>query len=458
MAVSEIRCRVLQLTILYLCMPTLLAALSHENSTFGRDRCDSITSNYEDLRSTFLAHNFTLRLSVDSVNGSNDTACLNGSRPCRTLNYALCQEAANCPNGRNDSVVSFHSLEVYLAPGRHRLTSRLRLRNSSFIHIYGDSSQETFLMCAQDFPNRQFPCVFDNLDFNQSNHIWLSGITITHCGPVAAGVFMRHVSDVIVQNCTFTQNAGPGLSVFARPDRLYLVDNVIHNNTGLSLPANLSNRFCNSLRNTAFSRFRAGGSGGFDLRADQNTTEVLLLRNKFIDNSAVPDFNDSTIPASRRPFGRGGAMSIGMLGSSDCHVCIKDAVVKGNHARLAAGGVSLYLTNKATGYSVTILDSIVEDNWCGSTECFGGGVYFTTDGRVDDTTINTMYVYDTLFRNNSAGTGGGFLGVLYSSESGYFFTNSTFLGNKGRFDGSALVVLSMASVNRGGNDLYCFNW
>ena len=434
-------------------MPTLLAALSHENSTFGRDRCDSTTSNYEDLRSTFLAHNFTLRLSVDLVNGSNDAACLNGSHPCRTLNYALCQGAADCPN-----VVSFDNLEVYLAPGRHRLTSLTLFRDSSFIHIYGDSSQETALLCAQDFPNRKFPCVLDNLGFVSSDHIWLSGITITHCGPVAVGLFMRNVSDAIIQNCTFTQNAGPSLGVITPPDRLYLVDNIIHNNTGLSLPAALEHQACQGSQNTTFSRFRLGGSGGFEISADEFTKEVLLLRNKFIDNSAVPDFNDSTIPASLRPFGRGGAMSIGMLGSNDCHVCIKDTVVRGNHARLVAGGVSLYLSNGATKNSVTIDNSTVEDNWCGSEECFGGGVHFTTDGQIVDTTTNSMYVYDTLFRNNSAGTGGGFLGVLYSSESGYFFTNSTFLGNKGRFDGSALVVLSMASVNRGGNDLYCFNW
>ena len=434
-------------------------ALPHEKSTVGRERCNSIIDNYEELLSTFRAHNFSLRLSVDAAKGSDTAGCLNGSEPCRTLNYAVCQGADNCPDERGDTHVTFHSLEVYLAPGKHKLTSRVRFSSSSYIHIYGDQGpEETALLCAEDFPNRQFPCVFDNLDFLHSHYIWLSGITITHCGPVAAGVFMRNVSNVTVQNCTFTQNAGPGMSIFFRSNRLYFVDNIIYNNTGAELPSNLSRRFCNVFRTTVFSRFRAGGSAGYDVRAGRATDEVLVLRNKFIGNTAIPDFTESTIPASVRPFGRAGAMSIGMLGATDCHVCIKDSVVRGNRARLAAGGVSLYLTNGATNNSMTIVNTVVEDNSCGSADCFGGGVYFTSDGRVNDTTTNAIFVYDTTFVNNSAGTGGGFLGVLYSSESGYVFSNCTFVGNEARFDGSALVVLSMASVARGGNHLYCFRW
>ena len=439
----------------------VLAALSHENSTVGRDRCNLTTRNYEELLSTFRAHNFTLKLSVDAVNGSDSAACLGGSQPCRTLNYALSQGASNCSNeiGETSTVVSFNSLEVYLAPGRHRLASRVRFCDSSYVHVYGDTGpEETTLMCAEDFPNRQFPCVFDNLDFLRSHYIWLSGITVSRCGPVAAGVFMRNVSDVIIHNCTFTQNGGPGLVITTQSNRVYFVDNVIYNNTGLSLPSNLSYQFCSGVRDERFSRFRTGSSGGYDIRAYQGSEEILVLRNEFIGNTAVPDFNDSTIPDSIRPFGRGGAMSIGLLGATDCHVCIKDSVIRGNHARLAAGGVSLYLTDGATRNSMTIVNSIVEDNSCGSVECVGGGLYFTSDGQVNDITTNAMFVYDTAFVNNSAGTGGGFLGVLYSSDSNYVFSNCTFVGNKARFDGSALVILSMASIARGGNHLYCFSW
>ena len=441
-----------------MCLCPVWAALSHENSTAGRDRCDLTIRNYEELLSTFRSHNFTLRLSVNAVEGNDTAACLNRSQPCRTLNYAVSQMGPALGDCLNQGV-TIHSLEVYLAPGRHRLTSPVLFCNSSFIHIYGDSGpEETALLCAEDFPNRQFPCVFDNLVIFRSSHIWLSGITITHCGPVVSGVFMSNVSNVIVQNCTLTQNAAPGVSILDNSPRLYFVDNVIYNNTGVELPANLSHQICSTLGRTAFFRFRAGGSGGFEVRADRLSDEVLVLRSTFIGNTAVPDFSDSTIPASIRPFGRGGALTIGMLGATDCHVCIKDTVVRGNRARLAAGGVSLYVANGATRNSMTIVNSVVEDNSCESEECFGGGVYFTSDGRVNDATTNSMFVYDTTFVNNSAGTGGGFLGVLYSSESGYVFSNCSFVGNKARFDGSALVALSMASIARGGNHLYCFNW
>ena len=449
---TKIGCAVL------MCLCPVWAALSHENSTAGRDRCDLTIRNYEELLSTFRSHNFTLRLSVDAVEGNDTAACLNGSQPCRTLNYAVSQMEP-APGDCLNQEVTFHSLEVYLAPGRHRLTSRVRFCNSSYIHIYGDSGpEETALLCAEDFPNRQFPCVFDNLHFFRSSHIWLSGITITHCGPVAVGVFMRNVSNVIVQNCTLTQNAAPGVSILDNSSRLYFVDNVIYNNTGVELPANLSLRFCAATRDTVSFRFRAGGSGGYEVRTDRVSDEVLVLRSRFIGNTAVPDFSSRTIPASIRPFGRGGAMTIGMFASVGCHVCIKDTVVRGNRARLAAGGVSLYVAHGATKNSMTIVNSVIEDNSCESEECFGGGVYFTSDGRVNDATTNSMFVYDTIFVNNSAGTGGGFLGVLYSSESGYVFSNCSFVGNKARFDGSALVALSMASIARGGNKLYCFNW
>ena len=441
-----------------MCLCPIWAALSHENSTFGRDRCDLTIRNYEELLSTFRSHNFTLRLSVDAVGGNDTAACLNGSQPCRTLNYAVSEMGPALDDCLNQGV-TIHSLEVYLSPGRHRLTSRVRFCNSSYIHIYGDSGpEETALLCAEDFPNRQFPCVFDNLDFFRSSHIWLSGITITHCGPVAVGVFMQNVSNVIVQNCTFTRNAAPGVSILDNSSCLYFVDNIIYNNTGVELPANFSWGFCGTSQDTTFLRFLAGGSGGYEVRADRASDEVLVLRSRFIGNTAVPDFSDSTIPASIRPFGRGGAMTIGMFGAVGCHVCIKDTVVRGNRARLAAGGVSLYVANRATGNSMTIVNSLVEDNLCESEECFGGGVYFTSDGRVNDATTNSMFVYDTVFVNNSAGTGGGFLGVLYSSESSYVFSNCSFVGNKARFDGSALVALSMASIARGGNQLYCFNW
>ena len=423
----------------------------------GRERCNSFVSNYQTLRETFEEHSFRITLTVDPENGSDNASCLNGSHSCRSITYALYGYRPN--NTSNPSLrVELHDIKVILLPGNHTLPAVARIVNSSFVYIHGVDASTTIVRCAK-FPNADLPCVFDNLEIMNSNFTFIRDLTITQCGPIPVGLFLSRNRNTIVEKCIFTGNGASGILSFFS-DTLYLVDNLYFNTESIRYPDEFLNHSCSNIVFTSIFNFTSSAAGGLGIITDPDTKEILILRNNITNNSAVPPIESANIPDSFKPYGRGGGLSILVMGSVDCHICVKDSVVRGNRAQLAAGGISFTLSGNAINNSLIIDNSTVASNTCENRECIGGGIHVTDEGQGPSTSSNTLYMYDSTIEYNVAkgGTGGGLVGVILSDRSRYILSNCTFRGNVATHDGSGIVLLSVTGIANKGNDFSCWNW
>ena len=434
------------------------ASLSQqEPPTEGKDRCNSFVSNYQKLRKTFEEHSFRLTLTVDPENGSDNASCLNGSHPCESITYALYgYDPANTSS--SSLQMKLHDIEVILLPGEHRLPAVARIVNSSFVYIHGEDASTTIVRCT-NFPNADLPCVFDNLEVSDSNNTWIRDLTITECGPISVGLFLSHNRDIIVENCIFTGNGASGILSFFS-DNLYLVDNLYFNTESIRLPDEFLNQSCLNIDFTSIFNFTSSAAGGLGIITDSDTREILILRNNITNNSATPPIESTNIPDTFKPYGRGGGLSILVMGSVDCHVCVKDSMVAGNRAQLAAGGISFTLSGNAVNNSLVVDNSTIANNTCENKECIGGGIHFTDEGHGPSSSSNTLYMYDSTIEYNVAkgGTGGGLVGVILSDRSQYTLSNCTFRGNVATHDGSGIVLLSVTGIANEGNNFSCWDW
>ena len=447
----------LYLSLLCIALPVSLSR--QEAPTEGRERCNSFVSNYQKLRETFEEHLFTLTLTVDPENGSDNASCLNGSHSCRSITYALYgYDSAN--TSLPFLQVEKHDIEVVLLPGDHRLSSVMRIVNSSFVYIRGVDASKTTVRCTT-FPNDGFPCVFDDLDIQHSNSIWIKDLTITECGPVSVGLHLFNDLNVIVENCIFTRNGGSGIFSFSS-DKMYFVNNSYIDTRSIPYPRELLSQSCsNRVYSSVFDSIRgtAGGIAVFTAISPASR-EILIWNSVFMNNSATPPFEHVSLPNTLRSYGRGGGVSIFVMDSVDCHICVKDLVVRTNQAQLAAGGISFTLSGKATNNSLTIDNSIIANNTCETRECIGGGIHFTSEGQGLSSLSNTLYMYDSSVEYNKAegGTGGGLVAVIFSNESRFFLSNCTFKGNVATHDGSGIVLLSVTGIADKGNTFSCWDW
>ena len=442
-----------------LCIAFPVSVSRQDAPTEGRERCNSFVSNYQRLRETFEEHLFRLTLTVDPENGSDNASCLNGSNSCRSITYALYGY-----DSANTSIpflqVELHDIEVVLLPGDHRLSSVVRIVNSSFVYIRGIDASKTTVRCTT-FPNDGFPCVFDDLDIQYSNFTWIRDLTITECGSVSVGLHLFNDLSVIVENCIFIRNGGAGIFSFSS-DEIYFVNNSYIDTRSIPLPKELLSHSCSNRMYSSVFDFTIGIAGGIAIFTPISPAsgEVLIWNSIFINNSATPPFDHVSIPNTLQAFGRGGGVSIQVNDSVDCHICVKDSVVRGNQAQLAGGGISFTLSGKATNNSLTIDNSIIANNTCKTRECIGGGMYFTSEGQGLSSSHNTLYMYDSSIEYNKAegGTGGGLVAVIFSNESRFFLSNCTIKGNVAVHDGSGIVLLSVTGIADKGNTFSCWNW
>jgi predicted outer membrane repeat protein len=350
-------------------------------------------------------------------------------------------------------------VEIVLLPGDHHLQSLVMINGSSDVYIHGISALESTVRCTY-FPNKRFPCEFDNLEIRDSRNVWIREITITECGPVSVGLFLAGSENVIVEDCIFKENGASGVFSF-RSNKVYLVNNLVVDNQGLPLPSELVNHSCSGhITFTSIFNFRSSIGGGISITGGRNATcEVLIWKTTVANNSAPPPFETINIPNTFKPHGRGGGLSIVLQGSKDCHICLKDSTVKENRARLAAGGISYTLSQQASENSLTIDNSDIEGNICEETECIGGGIHFTSEGQGPSSLSNMLYMYDTsvLYNRAENGTGGGLVGVIFSNQSQYFISNCTFNGNVARREGSAIMLLSVTGVEKVGTQFSCWD-
>ena len=433
--------------VLKYCFVLLLAA---EGGNVVSKDCQSLDSNYLELRRFLSAFSFSKQLYVDPIDGVDDEACLNNSFPCRTLNYAI-----SGGEGMNVSV-TVEDIEVILLPGKHVLSSFLPLENSSMIHIHGLASENTSLSCAK-YPNEDLPCNFDNLAFTKSEMIWISELTFTRCGPVPATLYLENVTDVIVENCIFENN--PVSPVLIRDcDNTYFVGNKFANNHVQQLRDEFGDgrgQSCIGLTRDLFFYSGTATAGGLSISNRRQPLHLLIKDCLFVNNTARPNFESENIPNRLQPLGRGGGLSVHLIGTKDGHVCLMNSKFIDNRAEISGGGAVLTVAREPENCTYSIVNCEFENNRCETERCVGGALHLQTDGYITDWTVEA---YNSTFRRNTAGVGAGMVIFTTTSQEEYSCVDCTFESNRAEYEGVAISVYFFGPITGYGSFFTCRDW
>ena len=430
------------------CFFLLLLAAEGENDV--SEDCQSIDSNYLELRRVLSAFAFSKQRYVDPIDGVDDDACLNNSFPCRTINYAI--SGGEVMNGS----VTVEDIEVILLPGTHVLSSFLPLENSSLIYIHGLASENTSFSCAK-YPNEDLPCNFDNLAFMKSDLIWISDLTFTRCGPVPTALYLENVTDVIVENCVFENNPVSPVLI-NNCDNTYFVGNKFANNHVQQLRdefSDTSGLSCIGLTRDLFFYSGAATAGGLSISNRQQPLHLLIKDCLFVNNTARPNFESENIPNRLQPLGRGGGLSVHLIGTKDGHVCLMNSKFINNRAEISGGGAVLTVARQAENCTYSIVNCEFEDNRCETERCVGGALHMQTDGYITDWKIE---VYNSAFKRNTAGIGAGVLILTDNSQEEFSCVNCTFESNRAEYEGVAISVFFFGPITGYGSFFTCRDW
>lgn len=431
--------------------PFVLSQVVSKKQLLERDDCLAVESAYEEAQASFAGHNYSTIRFVDPSRGNDTEECLSGGEnfPCQTINFAATGSFSA------EVLSNVESLEIVLLPGEHRLTKLLYIVDSTFVYVHGLHAATTTVRCTK-FPNDQLingTCVFDDLAFQTSSFVRIGNLTFTECGLVSVGLFLFNTTEVMVEGCIFEGITGTAVHA---PNIIngYFVDNIFRNNKGSLLDASFQDNTCARTLRDLFFLSNSSSAGGMSIVISEETSRVLILRTAFEGNWARPNFLGETIPTRLQPLGRGGALSLRLLNSANSSICIKESTFVGNAAEISSGAITSSVAVGTTISGVTLKQCLFEDNWCERKGCAGGAVQFQTGVNAG---TNYFRMKDTIFRNNSAGTGAAFSSIS-SHALIYNFDNCTFEGSIAESDGSAVAILNVGPVIFTGNKLTCINW
>ena len=388
----------------------------------------------------------TVIRSVDLERGENTTACLNGSKPCRTLHYAL--------HGVDDMLLhsSVSNLRVNLQPGTYVLTGSEQIINSVNVSMIGVAGVEETVLSCGEFGDLDRVCDYMNFQIRNSTNVYMSEVTFTHCGPITSAAYVAFSDNIYFENCVFRDTRSPSL--------------LIHNTLTVVLD---KCTFANNLpeflapditRNTCY--FSGGqdiffvdnrtSSGGVSFYIEDMPTTFLLINCVFVNNTARPDTDVSLVRRSQS-YGHGGAVNIRLLHSSNSRLCILNSTFINNSAEAHGGGVVLSLAGNASNNNFLVSDCLFKDNYCTVAKCTGGGLGLDLLARSQ---FNTLEIMDTNFTGNKAKASGAIsLSTSVSaelSEGGItdrlIIERCLFTKNQAFFEGTALGAYSLTHADQ----------
>ena len=171
---------------------------------------------------------------------------------------------------------------------------------------------------------------------------------------------------------------------------------------------------------------------------------MLLVENSLFVGNNLP---------SQNKFGdRGGAMRIDIESSSASKVCISGSEFTNNSAPIDGGAVYLLVANVSNGAEIYVNASTFTNNSCSET---GGAIYIDIDG-----TFKVINISKSNFTKNNATVGGGVAIVALSGQANeaVSIVNSSFTGNGGVYDGTALGIISLTGSNEIGLSIGVSDW
>lgn len=333
-----------------------------------------------------------INISIESGNDTED--CLDGSTPCKSLDYV------------SEQVNNLSSVEIFLSAGLHKINgvafydaTEFALRGS---HGGGHSANiSTILRC-----NNDSNVLFNNVAFINSNNVSITGIIFERCGPIASALYVSRANQFYISNCLFQHNDGRSL-LFLNSTNVLVKDSVFHNNSGQIFDdAPLENR-----EEYGFIINQSFGAIGIIYRNYKSPAKFTIRHCNFDSNHArihPLNFND-TRPSDYQPFGTGGGIFMRFSNASCGNVEIIKCKFTNNTALVRGGGIYASFWGYSNNNYVDIKNSSFDNNYCNDT---GGAISLNSFPSSFD---NFVSIADCNFTRNMAKVSSGALMYQFSN-------------------------------------------
>ena len=340
-----------------------------------------------------------------SHNGTDNTSCLNGTIPCKTLNFTL-------QNLKN-------STQVTMVPGTYHL---------SIAHSFTWLEDFALLGISHATANVTIRCGKESgLSFQKSRNLVFQGIKFTECGNLHesttgnawvnftrakfyAGLFLSSCTDLTVASCSFVSSPGVGVNLYDVGGSVNISQSWFEKNG----PKHEFISYANGSVEAGgglYIEFTAQGSNDTRGTNAVNNSNYLISDCHFTENHAPqPRFEDETEMDKNGddhiPFGRGGGISIFVRGSAESNTILIERCLFLHNIASWGGGVFFELNNKAQNTIFNITHSVFEKNWVK----YAGGGTRTGSSTTESTEVlkeNWIIHEDCNFTGNHAIFGGG---------------------------------------------------
>ena len=345
-------------------------------------------------------------ITIDVHNGTDSLHCLNGSLPCKSLEFVT-------KNGPKDNII----LEI--KSSLIDITNRIKFCQFRNITIRGDGADNTTLTCAAN-ENK------GSIEFHNSTGITLSQLSITSCGmnfdmpnkqaKFSTALYFNKCHHVNIKQVCFKNNNGLGVQ-FTNTTNLSVSESVFRSN------------YYRAIKDSGH-LIVGGGMFVYYNETRQEPYFINISSVTFDSNSA------NTMEIATFNFVKtGGGLKLD-LGSNQTNatVSISDCTFKNNTA-VSGGGVHLFIFSSSSYNNITFDNCTFTNN--DASVYSGGGLdmYISTWGK-SRPVGNKIKITKCHFTNNRAKNGGGV--SIYSPRSPCIkrghrnsidFTESVFIRN-----------------------------
>ena len=363
---------------------------------------------------------FTLYISPVAVVNESCTVSDNTTlRPCYTLQQLSSQD---------NWLLNITQLTLLFLPGTHHIKRTFILSQLVEMEIFSWDEQQTIIRCEQEA----------GLVFKDIDQLNISSLHFDSCYVTCE----RGVKASYINNCTFAKSAQTFAFSFnsLRSSRIKIVisNSVFSSNNG--------GLYCNpgrtllalNITDTLFiNNWRKAGGGALY----SGFAYIQIRRCVFINNSADSGgaihsdgyhlISDTVFQTNAANVGSGGAIF-----SSDTRIV--SCYFENNSAKTSGGAIYMYATKNPQPISVTINNTVFQDNRCGA----HGGAIAALD-------ILIFQLYNSKFGNNTAHEGGAIHlirnAVLINSQ--FVIENSILQQNSASSRGGALYFNHPAISN-----------
>ena len=364
-------------------------------------------------------------------NGTDNDACLNGSESCRTFGWAL--RAFNSTTLRENLTI-----EVYYS---HNFTnaSGTQILNWRSVSISGQG--RPVLLC---------PSLGTGIAFYNCTSVAITGLSFNNCAvqhPTTSlistmpkfhfihafsSIFFFNSSNITIHDCEFQSKRGNGMSMYDSVGYVHMNNSWFSTNVSQELRCTASNYTCSPQSTGVY--IESTWCHGFCSCVTPTTTPSAKysLYNVTFSHCENPGAYLQTMlsypphlnSSEHWPFGRGGGLSIFLLGRTvRMTVEMSHVHVDSNWAQ-QGGGMNLQLFSQPSNNTILLESCTFQDNYANET---GGGLTMgficsLDDGNCSDSS-NLIQISNTNLFNNSASTWGG---GLSSYTSGLKFERPSF--------------------------------